>query len=331
MKLIKAMCMALITLSLLNACSSKIEGEAFVVTKGGESKKLGLVEVKAYKMSDIEGFKKKLVSEYSAHMDKLAEDYKFDGLKEKHDERKQLLAEMEDAIKKYKKCPEIPSGVSELARDLWFLGCKVSLPKELDAEFQQRKKSIADGALKIIFDKADKVDLQGDRGLDEKFDQFFISKRVEEHTKSLEAVATKTDADGKFSMTLPKGEFLIVATGSRQAFGEDYFWLLKASKGGSIRLANDSLFGQGCETCLFTASEMVELKKKKKVLEKFVGTESGRMMLYKAKLKDTGIYSDFWNYMCSGDPNPWLRKKEGKELIPVFDWAECVDVPYHKL
>jgi hypothetical protein len=109
---------------LLNACSSKIEGEAFVVTKGGESKKLGLVEVQAYKMSDIDGFKKKLLGEYSAFIDKIADVYKFPGLKEKYDERKQLIAEIKEANKKYEKCFN-----GWLGKE-----CDVKLPKEIAAE-----------------------------------------------------------------------------------------------------------------------------------------------------------------------------------------------------
>ena len=282
---------------LLNACSSKIEGEAFVVTKGGESNKLGLVEVQAYKMSDIEGFKKKLLSEYSAFIDKTAEDYKFVGLKEIYDERKQLISELKDANKKYENCH-----TGWLGKE-----CNVKLPKEVDADFERRKKKIAVGTLAIIGDKAVK--------LDKNFDLIYLAERVAENTKSLDAIKTKTDADGKFAMTLPSGEYLIVATGGRQSLGEVYFWLLHTNKGGAIRLANDSMFDQGCDKCLFTKDDMGNLIEKKKSLNTFLNG-NGEMMIYSASIKETGIYDNFWRYMCGGayTSNP----------VPVFDWAKCV-------
>lgn len=283
---------------LLNACSSKIEGEAFVVTKGGESKKLGLVEVQAYKMSDIEGFKKKLLGEYSAFIDKIAEDYKFVGLKEKHDERNKLIAEINEAKKKYEKCH-----TGWLGRE-----CDVKLPKELAADFELRKTSIAIGTLAIIADKAMK--------LDNKFDLVYLSSRVAEHTKSLEAIKAKTDADGKFAMTLPSGEYLIVATGSRQSLGEDYFWLLHTNKSGAVRLANDSMFDQGCDTCLFSKADIEQLNEKKKKLGQFIKGAGSLMMEYAAD-KETGIYQGFWKTLC-GNSASYKGQK-------VFDWAECVE------
>ncbi len=293
--------LALVGAFLLHACSSKIEGEAFVVTKGGESKKLGLVEVQAYKMSDIDGFKKKLLGDYSEFIDKIAEDYKFVGLKEKYDERKQLIAEMKVAKKKYEKCTTF----------LGITNCNLNLPKELAADFELRETKIAVETLAIITDKAVK--------LDEKFDLIYLAGRVAEHTKSLEAIKTKTDADGKFAMTLPSGEYLIVATGSRKSLGEDYLWLLRTNKSGAIRLANDSMFDQECDICLFTKDDMGKLNEKKKVLDKFLNTKSGAMMIYGATEKGTGIYHYFWDYMCG---NPKFSHIKGGR---VFDWAECID------
>jgi hypothetical protein len=289
---------------LLNACSSKIEGEAFVVTKGGESKKLGLVEVQAYKMSDMDGFKKKLLSEYSGFIDKIAEDYKFVGLKEKHDERNKLITEINEANIKYKKCTR-PYAYLDITE------CEAKLPKELAAEFELRRTSIAVGTMAIIADKA--------MTLDNKFDLIYLVSRVAEHTKSLEAIKTKTDADGKFAMTLPSGEYLIAAVGSRQSLGEDYFWLLHTNKSGAIRLANDSMFDQGCDTCLFTKDDIGKLNDKKNKIETFLSGGGGSLMLHYAKSGAVGIYGDFWRVMCGDIYSSY--KDQGKK---VFEWAECV-------
>ena len=282
---------------LLIACSSKIEGEAFVVTKGGESKKLGLVEVQAYKMSDIDEFKKKLLTEYSEFIEKIAEDYKFPGLQAIHDERNRLITEINEANKKYEKCH-----IGWLGKE-----CDVKLPKEVAADFQLRKTKIKIDTLAIIANKAVK--------LDKKFDLIYLAGRVAEHTKALEVIKTKTDADGKFSMTLPSGEFLIAATGSRQSLGEDYFWLVHTNKSGSIRLANDSMFDQGCDTCLFSKADIEQLNEKKKKLNKFING-SGALMMAFAEAKETGINEGFWNTLC-GNSSTY----EGQR---VFDWADCV-------
>ena len=297
MKLSKFICI-FSTLLLLNACSSKIEGEAFIVTKGGESKKLGLVEVQAFKISDIEEFKKKILNDYSIYIDKIEEDYKFAGLKEKHDDRNKLISEINEANKKYEKC-----------RIGWFgKECDVKLPKDLADEFERRKAAIAIGTLAIIADKA--------VALDNKFDLVYLAGRLAGHTKSLESIKTKTDADGKFAMTLPSGEFLIVATGKRQSLGEDYFWLIRNNKGGNIRLANDSMFDQGCETCLFTKADIERLNDKKKKIDTFINGPGSLMISY-AKDKNTQIYGGFWKTLC-GKSFTYKNQK-------VFDWADCVE------
>ena len=97
-------------------------------------------------------------------------------------------------------------------------------------------------------------------------------KRQEEHIKTLKfwsspafyfqelpaqlaAAKAKTDVDGKFSMKLPPGEYIIAATSSRTAFSkeeETYFWLVKVDTTTAnqfIMLSNDNLFETSCATC----------------------------------------------------------------------------------
>ena len=68
-------------------------------------------------------------------------------------------------------------------------------------------------------------------------------------------VTTKTDADGRFSMSLPKGRFALAANTNRRVGSdtEQYYWLVwveTASPEISVMLSNDNLFETGCTACV---------------------------------------------------------------------------------
>ena len=63
--IIRFFCAALL---LLTACSRNVEGEVFVVTKAGESKKLALVNVFAYKVNDLDAFRQALINDLTEFM-----------------------------------------------------------------------------------------------------------------------------------------------------------------------------------------------------------------------------------------------------------------------
>jgi hypothetical protein len=78
--------------------------------------------------------------------------------------------------------------------------------------------------------------------------------QIEKLTNPL--TASKTDADGKFELTLPAGQYVLVATGRRMA-GEStelYEWMIRvdAEKPAKVMLSNDNLAGNraGCAECL---------------------------------------------------------------------------------
>ena len=77
------------------------------------------------------------------------------------------------------------------------------------------------------------------------------------------------------------------------------------------------MFDQGCGACLFTKVDTDKLNEKRKLLDTFIN-RNGRMILYDASVKDTGIFSSFWKYMCGG-PDPY------NSFPRVFNWAECVN------
>lgn len=65
----------------------------------------------------------------------------------------------------------------------------------------------------------------------------------------------KTDVDGKFTLTLPKGKYVITANSSRSAFGslESYYWLVSvdtSSVNQLLMLSNDNLLETKCNECV---------------------------------------------------------------------------------
>lgn len=68
-------------------------------------------------------------------------------------------------------------------------------------------------------------------------------------------VTSKTDADGKFNLSLPQGKYVIAAESSRDVVGrvENYYWLVwvdATSPNNSVILSNDNLFETRCDACV---------------------------------------------------------------------------------
>lgn len=66
---------------------------------------------------------------------------------------------------------------------------------------------------------------------------------------------SKTDADGKFALTLPKGKYVIAANSSRNVVSalETYHWLVLVdglSPNQKLMLSNDNLFETKCNECV---------------------------------------------------------------------------------
>ena len=73
----------------------------------------------------------------------------------------------------------------------------------------------------------------------------FNSKEVIFYGLPKTSISTKTNADGKFSLKLPSGKYLITARATREATEkEEYFWCVwinAESKTQSIMLSNDNM------------------------------------------------------------------------------------------
>lgn len=66
---------------------------------------------------------------------------------------------------------------------------------------------------------------------------------------------SKTDADGKFALTLPSGKYVITANSSREVFGstETYHWLVTVDTSNinqPLVLSNDNFLETKCNECV---------------------------------------------------------------------------------
>ena len=69
------------------------------------------------------------------------------------------------------------------------------------------------------------------------------------------ANASKTDADGNFTLTVPSGKYVIAATANRTVFEdtEQYYWLVRidaSSPVQSLMLSNDNQVETKCDDCV---------------------------------------------------------------------------------
>ena len=77
------------------------------------------------------------------------------------------------------------------------------------------------------------------------------------------AVATgKTDADGKFTLTLPPGKYVFAATASRSVSKdtEQYAWLVKVDASNPVHgllLSNDNQAETGCKECMLLLPDVM--------------------------------------------------------------------------
>ena len=224
-----------------------VSGQVFIVTKGGENFKLGLVRVAIadgnavndYKKSIADDINKKL-SANKATIDAASADY--NAAYEKYESTLTNYQNADTALQGALNASgltylstmnEVDNVTAEQAGNIVKLdkqradiGTKLAL---LQQDAQQKYKPIQDAL----------ADSQAD-----------VSANLPVFIESVPSVAdTKTDADGRYSLSVPAGNtYVIVAKASREV-GDDteyYYWiqdvdLTKASDGLSIMLSNDNL------------------------------------------------------------------------------------------
>ncbi len=198
-----------------------IKGQVFVVTKGGDSVKLALVSVAAYRESE-------LIPQFAAirNSDKDEINRTTEAMEEANKMVSDAHSRVEMARAKYRDIPFEDRGTMDSAN---LSMAVIQKSEEVQIALRHQKRTFEKLAL-----------LNGPRHV------------IERLTSPL--VAAKSDADGNFEMLLPANAYVLVATGKRLVGGstELYEWMVRvdAKKPVKLMLSNDNLVGSGCAECV---------------------------------------------------------------------------------
>lgn len=188
---------AFVVCSLVGGCSrpATLTGQLFVVTKGRDNVKLGLVEVIAVPEQQLKAFQDEKV--------------------------KALLAEYDAALLKFRPCKEAMSKMKQVAE-------------------AERATLLADYKKNCAEEFGRNLDRMGELAQGSPFLEALPTN---------DASTTKTDADGRYTLTLLRGaRYAIAARAERTVPGQDkpeqYRWLLWAQMDGEknqLLLSNDNM------------------------------------------------------------------------------------------
>lgn len=209
-----------------------ISGQVFVVTQGKESIKLALVKVSAITEKDIIQYLN------ASHGNGL-------------EQQKILLPELEFAKKESDMASaERASADREFdeAKDRWIAASYSNDKHAYDDAYNKASNNMF--ALASISGKKS----GSYKAIKNKSDYFDSPKYYFENLPTPIGIS-KTDADGKFTLSLPPGKYAIAATSSREVFKntESYYWLVWvniSSPNQSLMLSNDNLFETKCDECV---------------------------------------------------------------------------------
>ena len=236
----------------------KIDGEAFIVTKGAESIKIGLVEVGLFPMATLEPFLAKRVTEQPSEVASL----------------KPLIAAAKAEVSRLASLIETMEAAKRRLDTVEFTAFKAAL----NAKFGTPGYDAADKKYKAAQDEAQEAKAAYPKP--QELGQDALDKANEAQRK-LEAEysyvysgafyfgllpvpvrVTKTNSDGRFSLQIPaEGEFAIGATASRLVGEsvEHYYWLLRVrSQPGqtqTIMLSNDNKTSSSSRDSLIQTTE----------------------------------------------------------------------------
>lgn len=211
-----------------NAAHVQVQGQVFVVTRGGTTFKLALVEVSAFRESELQT---RFAQAWEAEKE----------------QRNQLVADAQvasDNLSEANASNAIQSAQTEAARREWQRNTLLrdSYSKISAADSALRATLSAVYSAKAVFNTANMK----------------LSALVSpEHFIAVQGVpltTSKTDADGKFELTLPLGVFAISATGQRMVGGdtESYVWLVRLNTNlpaTKLLLTNDNMANTKCAEC----------------------------------------------------------------------------------
>ena len=203
-------------LAMLSGCGEKeITGQIFVVTQAKSNIKLALVAVGAIPQEEFDLFLKAKQSE-------------------KIEQQKLLLPKYELA--------EVAKAQLKAAEPHYEF---IRTYKSTSEKERKKDESMLDAA-KAKFDAANAVIVE--------YEAFNKAEFLLEGMPQPKFIS-KTDADGKFTLKLPKGKYVIKANSSRAVFGssETYHWLVVVDTSNinqPLMLSNDNLLETKCNECV---------------------------------------------------------------------------------
>ena len=219
----------------LTSCGPKeteVTGEAFVVTQGAGSYKLGLVQVSVIAEKDI-----------IPYVQKMANDQEVAQLKQEWDKAKTEFfnasdhaSDLETSLEQDK--ASVDSDLNSASSDFDSTGRKLDTWRWHLNQFHSAADSITQALNKAAVALTKLNDAAG-------AERYFASLPTA-------VLTTTTDSDGKFTLKLPiKGRFAIAASATRKVAGnndETYYWLIWVDSDGSpkhIMLSNNNLTDSG--------------------------------------------------------------------------------------
>jgi hypothetical protein len=187
--------------------NSGVSGQVFVVTKGGQTFKLPIIEVNA--------IPEKVITQYIASRQQTRQ------------EQIAILQPKVDTLKTESK------NLEEI-----YMGSSMFKDPEHETKHQAWKSKVNEFI---------NVRVELDEVLSDGY--FFVAMPPSKAT-------AKTDADGKFKLSLPAGKYALAAFGSRHIAGdiERYHWLVWVTvpSKGDIMLSNDNMMDTTCRECVVT-------------------------------------------------------------------------------
>jgi hypothetical protein len=214
----------------------KLDGEVFIVTKGGENVRLGLVTVQAISEDKMKEFIVKKSSESKTEIEKLQK------------EIKKAEIELADAEKEAKS--------SEKERDRRSTILRNSLASRKANNYHKDAVKIHESKLNILFDKRKNLDVLKSKQYYYGSAAFYFNGLPDPVTSA------KTDADGRFTLFISRERRVALAAhASRQVSNkkEEYYWLVWVSLDekppGNIFLSNDNMTDVGAKDSVITTNK----------------------------------------------------------------------------
>lgn len=224
MRTLILMILVVVSSSAMAAKNVKITGQVFVVTQERENIKLALVEIYA--------IPEKVMMKYINARNTI----RLEQLKTINTEIKTAYTEinlLEDESRK------VVDSYSKMSFD--------NPEHKASHEHWEELSLIIKNKLDALMEPANKSDYLTGPGI-------YFESLPSPITKS------KTDADGKFTLSLPVGKYVIAAKSSRAVYegDENYYWIVllnASSPNQSLMLSNDNLFESECNECIKHTSD----------------------------------------------------------------------------